>query len=378
LRPIGLPEAACVGFETAIGLMLCDQALLGRFAMILIDSLGPARESIVKLFEELYDPALLIDPEKGVFVGANSAACEFLGYSPEELAALSPTEIHPHEIPRLDAFLVAVREQGRWKADDLSCRTKLGDLVPAQVRATLVHISDREYVLSVVHDRREAELAELGRSIRKLTHDLRNTMVSSRLMSDRLRRHEDPLVRQSADLIARSVDRAVRMCQQTLEVGSAKEGRPRRERFLLSDLMDDLNAAIGPGEVARVEMESPNAEEIELDADFDQVFRILMNLIRNAITADSRHIRVVGFREDGQTVIDCEDDGPGLPESVQGCLFAEKGAGSSGLGLAIAWELARNHGGDLTLRETGPTGTVFRVVLPDRAVVQEAAGNLEP
>lgn len=42
-------------------------------------------------------------------------------------------------------------------------------------------------------------------------------------MSDRLRRHEDPLVRQSAELIARSVDRAVRMCQQTLEVGSARE-----------------------------------------------------------------------------------------------------------------------------------------------------------
>ncbi|MFO8152603.1 ATP-binding protein [Thioalkalivibrio sp.] len=347
--------------------------------MILIESLGPARESVVKLFEELYDPALLIDPEKGVFVGANSAACEFLGYSPEELAALSPTEIHPHEIPRLDAFLFAVREQGRWKADDLSCRTKLGHLVPAQVRATLVHISDREYVLSVVHDRREAELAELGRSIRKLTHDLRNTMVSSRLMSDRLRRHEDPLVRQSADLIARSVDRAVRMCQQTLEVGSAREGSPRRERFMLSDLMAELNAAIGPREVARAEMESPNAEEIELDADFDQVFRILTNLIRNAIAAGSRHIRVIGSREGNRTVIDCEDDGPGLPDSLQGCLFAEKGTGrgtgGAGLGLAIAWELARNHGGDLIMRETGPTGTVFRLLLPDRPGVPEVPGD---
>lgn len=45
-------------------------------------------------------------------------------------------------------------------------------------------------MLAIVHDRRDAELAELGRSIRKLTHDLRNTMVSSRLMSDRLRRDE--------------------------------------------------------------------------------------------------------------------------------------------------------------------------------------------
>lgn len=343
--------------------------------MILIDSIGDVQDSVAQLFEDLYDPALLIDPQKGNIVGANSAASRFLGYSAEELASLSPAELHPHEIPRLEAFLFTVQQEGRWIADDLSCRAKDGGLLPAQVRATLVQIGGHPFVLAIVHDRRDAELAELGRSIRKLTHDLRNTMVSSRLMSDRLRRHEDPLVRQSAELIARSVDRAVRMCQQTLEVGSAREGEPHRERFTLGDLMSELRAAVGPGEVARVELEAPGADTVELDADFDQTFRVLMNLIRNAVAAGSRRILVNGSVLDGSTVIDCRDDGPGLPAAVQGCLFSEKPVGrgvGAGLGLAIAWELARNHGGDLSLLETGAGGTVFRLMLPFQAVAAVA------
>nr|WP_296751669.1 PAS domain-containing protein [Thioalkalivibrio sp.] len=79
----------------------------------------------------------MVDPQKGNVVGANSAASRFLGCSAEELASLSPAELHPHEMPRLDAFLFTVQQQGCWIADDLSCRAKDGGLLPAQVRVRL-------------------------------------------------------------------------------------------------------------------------------------------------------------------------------------------------------------------------------------------------
>ena len=176
--------------------------------MILIDSSEP--DSLAAVFEELYDPAFLIDPDQGCFVGANPAALRFLGYEPDELAALTPADIHPHEIPRLEAFLQSVRRNSRWASDELSCRPKSGALIPAQVRASVVRIDGYEYVLAIFRDRREEELAELGRSLRRLTHDLRNTMVASRVMSDRMRQHSDPMVQRSAELITRSVDRAGR------------------------------------------------------------------------------------------------------------------------------------------------------------------------
>lgn len=349
--------------------------------MILMENVAGSPQGMAELFEELYDPAFLIDPERGRFVGANAAACSFLGYGSEEFTALTPADIHPHEIPRLDAFLNAVTRHRRWSTDELSCRSKEGAFIPAQVRATLVRIGDRALILAVVRDRREEQLAELGRSIRKLTHDLRNTMVASRLMGDRLCHHDDPLVRRSAELITRSVDRAVRMCESALEAGTSTEHYPQRERFALNDVIVEIAAAIAPEEVASTRLQAPGAENVLVDADYDQVFRMLLNLIRNAVVAGARRVTVTGREEGNTTIIDVADNGPGLPDEVRKRLFSEKPQSSrgrgAGLGLAIAWELARNHGGDVHLLETGPGGTTFRIRLPHHAVADagEAPGN---
>lgn len=335
--------------------------------MILIES--SHRDSLAEVFEELYDPAFLIDPDGGFFAGANPAALRFLGYEPEELATLTPADIHPHEIPRLESFLESVRRNSRWSTDDLSCRPKSGALIPAQVRASVVRIEGCEYVLAIFRDRREEELAELGRSLRRLTHDLRNTMVASRVMSDRMRHHSDPVVQRSAELITRSVDRAVRMCQSALSAGTATEYQPSRERFTLDEVISEIEAAVGPEEVVEATLAAPGSDRVVLDADYDQVFRILLNLIRNALTAGARAITVEGHREGDRVRIDVSDNGPGIPAEMRESLFSEKRLGNAhkgaGLGLAIAWELARNHGGDVTLQRSEESGTVFRITIPD-------------
>jgi signal transduction histidine kinase len=106
-----------------------------------------------------------------------------------------------------------------------------------------------------------------------------------------------------------------------------------------------------------------------VDADFDQIYRILLNLVRNALAAGATRLQVIASREADVLLIDLSDDGPGLPEDVRPRLFSEKSAsrthGGAGLGLAIAWGLARNHAGDLLLLNTGPGGTTFRLVLPE-------------
>jgi PAS domain S-box-containing protein len=331
-----------------------------------------------QVFEDLYDPAFLIDPEQGRFVGANAAACAFLGYGSEELLNLTPADIHPHEIPRLDAFLEAVREHSRWSTNDLACRARDGMLIPAQVRASLVRLEGRDYIAAIVRDRREEELAELGRSIRKLAHDLRNTMVSSRLMSDRLRRHDDPLVQRSAELIARSVDRAVRMCQDALDAGTSAEKSPQLERFRLDDVSKEVIAAIGPEEAVGATLEAPGLEHVSVEADFDQLFRILLNLVRNSLGAGARHVRLTAAQTGDIIAIDVTDDGPGIPADKREHLFEDRphrpGEDGAGLGLAIARELATNHSGDLELVSTGPEGTTFRISLPASQPLSQAAG----
>ncbi len=112
-------------------------------------------------------------------------------------------------------------------------------------------------------------------------------------MGDRLRRHDDPLVQRSAELITRSVDRAVDMCQGALRAGTIEEQQPQRERFPLSDLVSELTAAIGPEEVADARFMFTDGDLV-LDADFDQLYRVLLNLVRNALAAGATEVRIEG------------------------------------------------------------------------------------
>jgi signal transduction histidine kinase len=119
---------------------------------------------------------------------------------------------------------------------------------------------------------------------------------------------------------------------------------------------------------------------ITVDADAEQLFRILLNLARNAVQAlESRdpkdpgrdQVRVTGRREGAVVVIEVSDTGPGVPEQARAHLFeafaGSTRTGSAGLGLAIAAELVRAHSGDIRLVE-GTIGATFRLTIPDRAV----------
>ena len=106
-------------------------------------------------------------------------------------------------------------------------------------------------------------------------------------------------------------------------------------------------------------------------ADRDQMFRVLLNLARNALEAMAQsggELRFAASRGEGATIVEIADTGPGVAARVQEHLFEAFSEGSlgTGLGLAIARELMRAHGGDLVLVETGPQGTRFAVTLPDR------------
>ena len=86
---------------------------------------------------------------------------------------------------------------------------------------------------------------------------------------------------------------------------------------------------------------------------------------RRASRGSSRSPRVEAA---GRSEIRVRDTGPGLPQQARDNLFqAFRGSvrqGGSGLGLVIAAELIKGHGGTLALEETGPRGSVFHISLP--------------
>ncbi|MGH6887503.1 MAG: sensor histidine kinase, partial [Geminicoccales bacterium] len=214
----------------------------------------------------------------------------------------------------------------------------------------------------------KARLAALGSAVAKINHDLRNILSTAQLVSDRLASSHDPEVSRLTPTLMKAVDRAVELCARTLDF--AREGTPvlQISRFDLKQLVDDVGASL-PGRLnGEASWHNGVAEAIEIEADREQLFRVLANLGQNAIQAGASEIAVAAHGADGGLEVAVTDNGPGLPERAQSQLFqpfaSVNRSGGSGLGLAIARELLRAHGGDIALAETGPGGSRFRLTLP--------------
>lgn len=225
----------------------------------------------------------------------------------------------------------------------------------------------------------QARLASLGTAISKINHDLRNILANAQLISDRLTGIDDPTVQSLAPRLFSSIDRAIKLCTSTLKFGSTEEELPTRQRVRLAKLTAEAMEAIGLPEKSAISIRIEMPDDLEVDADPDHLFRILLNLGRNATQAmEAGGDLLIRAKSDNDAVtIDVTDTGPGIPEATRERLFQPFGgttrSGGTGLGLAISADLVRAHGGTLELVRSGPMGTLFRIRVPHRDSVSRAA-----
>lgn len=217
-------------------------------------------------------------------------------------------------------------------------------------------------------------LAQLGGAVAKVSHDLRNILTSAQLFTDRIESSDDPLVKRMAPKLVGSITRAVNLCETTLAFGRVDEPAPTLTRVNLSGIIGDvieseqLAAAGHPLTIKDV-----SAAPLSIRGDGEQLFRVIFNLVRNARQA------IVATHEPGEILLDTSEDetawtirvkdtGPGLPPKAKEHLFSPfKGGvrkGGSGLGLTIASDLVRGHGGRLELERSDDDGTIFAIKLP--------------
>jgi signal transduction histidine kinase len=237
--------------------------------------------------------------------------------------------------------------------------------------------------------RGQKRLADLGLAVSKINHDMRNILASAQLMSDSISHVEDPMVQRFAPKIIRTLDRAVNYTNDVMSYGKANEQVPDRRRVILPTLIDDVEDLLGLDGSDDIVLSTNVPADLEVDADPEQLFRVLMNLCRNAVQAmaadDSpstvKRLSISAARMGTTVIISVEDTGPGLPATARENLFsAFKGSarhGGTGLGLAIAHELITAHGGSIELREGRAVGTHFEIRMPDAPVSLEANRRVE-
>ncbi|MDF1631727.1 HAMP domain-containing sensor histidine kinase [Mycoplana sp. MJR14] len=248
-----------------------------------------------------------------------------------------------------------------------------------------VHLAEMQRALQGTL-KEQKNLADLGLAVSKINHDMRNILSSAQLMSDRLAAVDDPVVKRFAPKLLRTIDRAVGYTTDVLSYGRMQEPAPRRRFVPLAPLVADVSEMLSIDPLSGIAFVMEVEPGLEVDADSEQLFRVIHNLCRNAVEALTQHpgrdpgcLTVSAVRTGSVVSITVDDTGPGMPPKARENLFAafrgSARSGGTGLGLAIARELVLAHGGTIALVEKATDGTQFRIELPDRPVPLAAFRN---
>jgi signal transduction histidine kinase len=228
------------------------------------------------------------------------------------------------------------------------------------------------YREDLLEKNRTAErLATIGQFAASIGHELRNPLgvveSSAFLVTRRLEQLsvDDTSVKRHMEKISSEVQRSNRTINDLLELARSRPLRRRRvdARAFVDKTVPEAHLPAG------VEVELAVPAGLTIDADPDQLGRVLTNLLINAGQAMSGRgrVSVEAAREGAGTTFVVRDEGPGIPPEVRArifeALFTTKAKGS-GLGLSLCRRIAEAHGGTVTLVPS-ERGAAFRVWIPE-------------
>lgn len=358
------------------------------------------------------DSIFFTDP-RGRFMYVNETACQFLGYSKEEILKMDLWDLDP------------AIEPGKWDADEqwqnlvdnkimtfeTKHRRKDGENIPVEIKVCILEFQGEQFGCSVVRDIRERKEAQ--NQIEQYQHHLEK-LVEER--TNELREAQDELVRkerlavlgQLTGVVGHelrnplgTIRTALFLIRQKAENPSSSQLRAfdRAERNIvrcdkiIDELLDYTRSR--PLELENISVaewlnnlldEYSFPENIALDTDIernivvniepDRFRRCIINSLSNACEAmqenpperpKTLHIHV--HKQASEIAIEIEDTGPGIPEDrltkIFEPLFSTKGFGV-GLGLPIVEQIVKQHGGSVAINSTVGQGTKLTLTLPDR------------
>jgi len=226
---------------------------------------------------------------------------------------------------------------------------------PSEVRTAIHAFNDMQASLRD-HMRRRTQ------TVAAIAHDLRTPLT-------RLRFRAEQAPEAVRDRMAADIEEMDALIGQAMAYVRGEATPERREAFDLDALAADCAGGFSETGDA-VTFDGGGALAVE--ADPAALRRALGNLIANAVKYGGA-ARVKAFALDGRAVVTVEDDGPGLPDDELEAVFepfhrAERSrsreTGGAGLGLTVARQAARAHGGDVTLSNRSEGGLVARLQLP--------------
>ncbi|HKQ58854.1 MAG TPA: ATP-binding protein, partial [Candidatus Eisenbacteria bacterium] len=218
---------------------------------------------------------------------------------------------------------------------------------------------------------RGARLAALGEMAARVAHEVRNPLASIGAFARRVHKGlapEDP-GREYLEIVIREAERLERMVGEQLQYATLQ--RPRLKLESMNGVVQEALQGAGERMVRRrvrlLKKLSPDLPALLLDA--ERIRRVVGNILDNALesVAPGGRVRVESRRSGAYVVVDIANDGLRRPGDLMEQLFvpfALSRQGGPGVGLAVAQQILKQHGGELRVRSEGEWSTIFSFTLP--------------
>ena len=207
--------------------------------------------------------------------------------------------------------------------------------------------------------------------IRVLTHEIMNTVSPISSLSDALAKsldedgHSELDIKAGLETISDSSKNLIDFVQTYRQLSGV--ARPIKKALVLQDLMNQvisLNSEFVSSNGA-VCTYHPLEPDLMIYADEGQISQIFINLIKNAVQAEAKQIRITAkLGADDEVIIQVANDGKPIPVSSQEQIFipfyTTKKEGS-GIGLSLSRQIMRNHNGSIELLQSNAAQTIFEL-----------------
>ena len=341
---------------------------------------------------------------QGDIIMMNEAAEELFGYSIADSGNVNIEDHYPPGTARKIMKMLrdeTIGGKGKLPITQVDIINNSGKKIPVEITAAIIYEDQQETATAAIfNDLREKQavqkkldeardqltqsekLASIGRLAAGVAHEINNPLTSILLYGNMMKEkmdESDPLL-SNLSFILEDADRCKEIVKNLLVY--SRQETSKKSLFYVSNLVSESLRLIRDQKLFMNITVKKEISEYPLlvNADKNQLCQVIINLIINAIDAMDGNgtltIRVYRNAKNKTAYLEVSDTGPGIPEddisNVFDPFFTTKEPGKgTGLGLSMAFAIMEKNNGEITIKETGTSGTTMMLTLPEEPIEDE-------
>jgi len=343
-----------------------------------------------RLFETAKDGIFILDADTAKISDSNPFISELLGFSQTELLGKELWEVGFYSDKEANKVAVEkLQKTGYIRYDDLPLKTKSGQQIDVEFVSSMYRENGHQVIQCNIRDitlRKvgETKLEELGRSkdefISMASHELRTPVTSikgyAQLLESRFTETGDTASAEVVSKLDKQVDKLAALIADLFDNTKVKEGK-----LELNQAYFDFNALVLDAieevqhTTVRHTITSTLGKIPEIYGDSARLRQVVINLLTNAVkySPEATRVEVATGADENFLTLSVHDFGIGVSKEDLSRIFTrfyrvrERDLNTYpglGLGLYIASDIVRRHGGNLGVKSTAGHGSVFTMILP--------------